>query len=54
MIDHDDILPLTLTVVDNGLEKLARGGDSETTLNYLYCLRDEINARIETESKERK
>ena len=54
MKDTNDYLPSTLEVIDFDLGQLEKYGDSDSQLNYLYFLRDEVNKRIKTENKNRK
>ena len=46
MKDHNDYLPTTIEEIEYSIEQLKEKGDADAVMNYLYFLRDEVNALI--------
>ena len=44
--DHNDYLPTTIEEIEYSIEQLKEKGDADAVMNYLYFLRDEVNALI--------
>lgn len=59
MKDHNDLLPDTIAIIENDLDRLKnqdwikKTSPFDAQLNYLYFLRDEIYSRIIKTNKDR-